>query len=412
MKKILTVVYKLKKGGTQRTAQNFANAYKELGHNSRILALYELGYGYKEIKNKLKVYKTLKQSTLDDIVAWNPDIIHIHSHGSKAKDIIKFIKYLNQNNSYPKIIEQNVFSIPTAWEKYLDASFQLSYWCQWLYKKRGGDQNKSYIVPNAVKTNNFHPASISEVSDFKKKYNIPENAFVIGRIGQAINTKWCKSIYDVFEGVSTNHNNIYLLLVSCPDGIYKYFEKSKFKENIIKIDFIYGDDNLSAAYSSMDVFYHAAEQGESFGLVIAESILCGTPVVSLSTPWGDNSQIEVVNNNVGGYVVHRPKSAIDVISKLIKNELKYDIEKGRQHIIDSYDYINLSKRAVRLAINDDENSVLEYPTLWDILNKSYDKARYLDLILLSLKIRQLIRITSGYNDIKTFLSKIFKKINI
>jgi glycosyltransferase involved in cell wall biosynthesis len=407
---ILTVISNLNKGGTQRAGQNFAMGYKDLGHDSRILALYGLGYRYDEIKNIIPVFSGLDTNVLTTITNWKPDIIHIHSHGPKPNDVIKLIDFLKVKRISPKILEQNVFSNPTPWESKLLKSFQLSMWCQWLYEKRGGDHSKSTILPYAVMTDNFNPATKSEIVDFKDKYKIPENAFIFGRIGQSITTKWCKSIVEVFEDISKKHSNVYLLLIGCPPKIFKKFEHSAFKNNIINIDIILGDKNLSIAYSCMDVFYHAAEQGESFGHVIAESILCGTPVVSLSTPWGDNSQIEVVNNGVGGYVVHRPKSAVKVIDQIIKSDLKYNAKKGIEYIKREYDYKNVCDKAVKLSYDENSVEITSRTQLWDILNKTYDKPRRLDVLLLKLNLRQLIRITSGYNSIFTFFQKIINKL--
>ena len=65
--KILTVVYNLEKGGTQRVAQIFAEAYHELGYDSRILSLYGLGCRYDEIRDILYVWNTLSHANLLEI---------------------------------------------------------------------------------------------------------------------------------------------------------------------------------------------------------------------------------------------------------------------------------------------------------------------------------------------------------
>lgn len=408
--KVLTVIKNLDKGGTQRAAQNFALGYKEIGHDSRFLSLYGLGYRYEEIKDVIPVFDSLTENTLKALTEWQPDIIHIHSHGPKKTDVLKLINHLKDYEIYPKILEQNVFSNPTSWESELDFSFQLSKWCQWLYQKRGGDTSKSKIIPYAVITDNFKPSSQGEIKAFRSKFGIPENAFVIGRIGQSITTKWCYTIADVFEKVAETNPNVFLLLISPPTKILNLFEKSKYKKNIVSIDVIFGDKNLSTAYSSMDVFYHAAEQGESFGHVLAESILCGTPVITLSTPWGDNSQLEVVNNGTGGFVVHKPKTAEKIINKMIKDQIIVNPKKGIEHIKNNYDYLNVCKKAIAVTQKKIPNRSIKNNELWEILNNSFDKPNKLDLFLLSNHLRQFIRLTSGYNSLKTVLKKTIKRI--
>ena len=41
----------------------------------------------------------------------------------------------------------------------------------------------------------------------------------------------------------------------------------------------------------------------------AEAILSGVPVLTMATPWFGNSQIEVVHNQICGYVFHRKTTA-------------------------------------------------------------------------------------------------------
>ena len=53
---------------------------------------------------------------------------------------------------------------------------------------------------------------------------------------------------------------------------------------MIDIAFLKDDKELSNCYSAIDIFVHAANQGESFGMVLAEAQLCQTPIITLSTP--------------------------------------------------------------------------------------------------------------------------------
>lgn len=128
------------------------------------------------------------------------------------------------------------------------------------------------------------------------------------------------------------------MVVNPPNSIIKDIEKSKFKKRIIHIPKIIGDNKLAIAYSSFDIMAHIAEKGESFGYVLTESILCETPVVTLNTPWADNSQAEVVDHLNGGYVVNSKKYFIQAILQYMKNPNSVNINKGRLNIIQRYHY--------------------------------------------------------------------------
>jgi hypothetical protein len=84
----------------------------------------------------------------------------------------------------------------------------------------------------------------------------------------------------------------------------------------VLVDFMNDDSALSGIYGSMDVFLHAARIGESFGMVLAEALLCGVPVISLSTPDKDNSQIEVVGHETGGLVVANVAGMLEAMHRL------------------------------------------------------------------------------------------------
>lgn len=59
-----------------------------------------------------------------------------------------------------------------------------------------------------------------------------------------------------------------------------------------------------------------ARIGETFGIVLAEAILCGLPVVTHQTPYSENSQAEVVGHLRGGLVANRYGGIIAALERL------------------------------------------------------------------------------------------------
>jgi hypothetical protein len=57
-------------------------------------------------------------------------------------------------------------------------------------------------------------------------------------------------------------------------------------------------------------------------MVLAEALLCGLPVITLSTPDKDNSQLEIVGHEAGGLVVADVAGMINAMRKLEKQELR------------------------------------------------------------------------------------------
>ncbi|WP_155487113.1 glycosyltransferase, partial [Vibrio harveyi] len=159
------------------------------------------------------------------------------------------------------------------------------------------------------------------------------------------------------------HINLKLLLVNAPDSIIKQAENSIYSNDIVIIDRIKGDYNLSIAYTVIDIFMLIAEQGESFGYVSTESLLCETPIVSLNTPWADNSQAEVIGNNVGGVLVNNIKALIEEVDFLIENKSKRNKlgKSGRERIITKYNYLKIAERAIEVTLSDDINNCIYNP---------------------------------------------------
>lgn len=347
--RFLTIVCDLNLGGTQRAAQNFSNAFALKGHEVWVFAQNAGGPRVSELqKNNIKVlvgdgekgFQTKK--LLNEIVIWTPEVIHIHSH-AVSEQIIK--QLLLQFQVKPFVVETNVFSKPTPWLDVVDISFQLSTWCLWLYRLRlpkTSDTSRVDIIPNAVNAENFLRVSSQKITEFKDQYRIPQDVMVFGRLGQPYDGKWSYLLFDCFERyLNTYSSNAYLIVVGVSSIYREYIEglNNRVQEKIIVIDRISGDDALSVFYSSLDVFLHIADQGESFGMVLAETQLCQTPVITLSTPWGDNSQCEVVKNQLGGLVVSTKKGFVNAMIELASNKTMRQLMgvNGRKRIQEKFD---------------------------------------------------------------------------
>ncbi len=389
--RILTVVKDLEKGGTQRAAQNFCEGYKILGHASRLFAVDHGGIREEELKNKgIHIYTTHSEDTNTKIKEWNPELVHLHSLDIDPKLVFALKELLPK----AKFVETNVFSVLTEYTSVLDRSFQLSKWCSYLYVSRGGSAEKLRIVPNPIKTQCFYKASKRDIIAFKKTYHLPEDAFVFGRIGQSYSGKWSLYLIDLFEKfLSEVSSNAYLLLVNPSKELVDYAASmSRSAKKVVVIDKIKGDDNLRSCYSSIDLFLHIARQGESFGMVLAESILCETPVVTLNTPWADNSQKEVINHNVNGFCAN----SIDEFYSYMKGFYNKTLQLnelstlGRKLIIDKYDYTAVAEEAIKAL--DDE--VIYKTDFADMLEGSYQNKADKVLLALLLSVKGRVKNTS------------------
>lgn len=350
MLKILTVVVNLEKGGTQRVASNFAEEYRRLGHDSRVLAVASGGLRQRELEAaSVPCWIGSDRNTQSEIHAWSPHIIHLHTIYLDEQ----LIRTLKQLCPEAVVIETNVFSVPMPWHDLVDVSLQLSTWCNWLYHQRASRPGRTAVVPNPVMCDRFQRASDACIREFRRRHGLAPEHFVIGRVGQAYDRKWSTLLVDAFEAVRLRHPDARLLLVNPPESVVMRCKRSALASDAVIIDQITRDDEMSEAYSAMDVFAHVADQGESFGLVLAEALLCQTPVVTMSTPWEDNTQGEVVGNTIGGLVAttrqgfHRALFALHN-DPVLRRQLGM---RGRERILQKYDVRQVAPLAIDAAFD-------------------------------------------------------------
>ena len=306
--KIIKFVNDLGYGGTQRCAQNYAIGLSQRGHDVRVCAYSQLGPRASMLERE-----NIPVSLLDDIKSnWSAyigdaEIIHIHREGTANKKTTEFLIKLRSMFPGIAIVETNVFSrvdeiLPAG---VVDMHFQLSDWCLVKYLKWARGLKyvpPAMVVPYVVDAQKFEKASGEDVRSFLREQNIPEKSIVFGRIGQPIEGKWNSCVIDAF--VEANIAGSYLALVAAPESHVCKVEAlpAEIRDRIRIINFLKGDAALRPAFSSFDAFVHAAMIGESFGMVLAESILCETPVICLSTPLKDNTQSLLIPECEAGVV--------------------------------------------------------------------------------------------------------------
>lgn len=339
--KVLTIVYDLGPGGTQRAAQNFSIAYKEKGFDVKVLGSAGLGPRTENL-TKFSIEcldaKIDTAVTLSKLKNWSPDIIHLHRAGNPDPYLIDLVKSIKTQNTI--VLETNVFSYfdDTSDGDEIDVHLHLSEYCLWKWYSTATFFKKSpqaAIIPYFVDCAPFYKVDNAEIVSFKNKYQIPLDKFIVGRIGQPSLAKWDPNIFNIVE---KSEKNTHFVFIGAPKEYKDLANHRNVSIKITFIDFIHGDDNLRAAYNSFDIFLLMAIFGESFGMVLAESLLCQVPVICLSTPRRDNSQTYVVPHEIAGYVCNNENALLSSINFLSNNPAKLAElgQKGRHHVLTNF----------------------------------------------------------------------------
>lgn len=331
--RIRHLVFSLGIGGTERAAQNLAIGTAKRGHETELIALLDGPRKEALISSGVNV-RIVGHDAIASLRTPNAvDALIIHSHGLDG-DIVSNVIQLSGR---PKIAEINVFSEPTPWMPELDVSFQLSPWAHWLYAQRGGDAQRSSTLSYPVESSGFFRDSDAG-RGYRDEHRIPHDAFVIGRIGQPYEGKWSPWLVNSFRELQQAGDPLHLLLIGAPPSVVEAAHPLVSQGRATVVAKVIGDDRLRGAYNAMDVFAHSAQQGESFGYVLAEAALCELPIVTMATPWADNSQGWVAGSSAS--VTVTPRGFTQAIRQLIatmnQRERVACGRSGRQHVMESF----------------------------------------------------------------------------
>lgn len=317
-------------GGTERAAQNVAIETQRMGHASDVVVLTD---GPRRAILEASGIDVIHADSFN--LALQPvDVLVVHSHGLPPELVFKVLAASGD----PVVAEVNVFSAPTPWMSRVDVSFQLSPWAHWLFVQRGGDARRSSTLANPVDADAFvfSPAAANE---FKDRHSLPRSARVIGRVGQPLVNKWSPVLIPALSEAISAFEDAHVLLIGAPDELAQQALKSIDPRRVTLVDAVSSDQELSGAYSTIDVFAHAARQGESFGYVLAEAALTGSPIVTLATPWADNSQGFVAGPDARvaitprGFTEHLRASLAQPRSV---SDREADCHGARQHVVDNF----------------------------------------------------------------------------
>jgi len=148
--------------------------------------------------------------------------------------------------------------------------------------------NKQYLIHNAIDTRLFRPY---EKETERKNLGLPADKKIILFVavgGSQNGTKGWGFVKQTIDHYQDSDDITFLCIGGAPK------EKEK---NVIYTDYIEDKTLLARYYSASDVFLYPT-MADSFGLVVAEAMACGTPVVTFNT----DAVPELVEHKKNGYV--------------------------------------------------------------------------------------------------------------
>ena len=307
--KVLHIINSLKKGGAEGNLYRLCIAQKKKYKNKidiTIITLINNGYYENKLKakgikiislgidKKIKIFDLIKKISKfrNIIVKKNQDIIQSWMYHSNFLTL--FIPRQSHNKIFWNIrhseLNFNISKKITILISIICGLFsrivpkKIIYCSEKSIKfhenKHFYSKNKTSLIENGYSEKTYYPSNSLRLN-FRKKNNIKKRNIIFGFAGRYAKQKNIDSLLLAFSKISNDHENIYLYMAGKDIN-----SQNKKLINIVsrlniknKVFFINEQKNLLEFYNGIDVLI-LTSHSESFPNVIAEAMLCTTPVLS------------------------------------------------------------------------------------------------------------------------------------
>lgn len=298
------------------------------GHEVRVITLSERGHSYKEEDvyymrsvDISRIYPGARavcfpgSRLYEELIAWQPDIIHSQCEFSSFLVARKIAAQLGIPivHTYHTVYEDytHYFSAGRPWGKQAAAWFsrfileKTDFVIAPTQKVKGilnsyGVDRPVAVIPTGIRLERFLPVSWEAVErdrrEIREKYGIEEGKKVLLVLGRLAKEKNIEEIITYFGRM--NREDMELLIVGDGPCRKELEQLSDEQKNSVRIHFtgMASPDETAAYYRAADLFV-SASQSETQGITYLEALASGLPVLCRKDPCVEG----IVKNRENGY---------------------------------------------------------------------------------------------------------------
>jgi glycosyltransferase involved in cell wall biosynthesis len=138
------------------------------------------------------------------------------------------------------------------------------------------------VIPTGIHLGKFLEG---DGTAFRASMGIPGDAFVVGHVGRLVSEKNLEFLAEAVIAFMEDRRDARFLLVGTGPSVREIrerFKRCRMADRLVHAGVLRGDE-LAGAYNAMDVFAFASRT-ETQGMVLAEAMAAGVPVVALDAP--------------------------------------------------------------------------------------------------------------------------------
>ena len=226
------------------------------------------------------------------------------------------------------LVETNVFGLYDASPDERDFACHLfiSQMCAMRYRRLVGYEQDAFFARHRVLYNPIDVDRLRALApaprDARVALGLDPDRPTVGRIGRADDRKWSPILIAMLPMLLALVPDAQVVLVGLTDERRQQLRKLGLEDRVVAIEPTPDERRLAMLYASLDVLAGTAVIGESFGVALAEAQALGVPVVTSSTPWADNAQVEVVRHGVTGLVANHPVPFGEAVAQLLSDPVR------------------------------------------------------------------------------------------